>query len=302
MAQCPKCGKKLKLTDISQFCPACGVNMRFVNFEENFYNEAKIAELSQANMHVKIKHLKASYIGSRLTIARLVVMLFPLIGLLVTSGSFTLTLPYKSATYQFGVLGVVNLLMEGGGFSTEGLMYLFGMSGSQIDAAAFSALRAAVCSFVAVLLIAVLILFVSLLCFISYKNMQKINVVLAGLGIITSVAVAVLIGRFVSAAQNSVMLSGKNGYGFIVYILTFAAVLVVNLLLWIKGIPVVYDEGMEERAEIYKKVKAGEIDIDTLPQPIVETEETRKIDEEIAKEEEAYQKKHAKEDSADGEG
>ena len=53
MANCPKCGHKLRLTDLSQFCPECGVNMRFVGFEENFYREAKYAELSQANVKVK---------------------------------------------------------------------------------------------------------------------------------------------------------------------------------------------------------------------------------------------------------
>ena len=95
-------------------------------------------------------------------------------------------------------------------------------------------------------------------------------------------------------------LEGKNGFGLIVCILMFAAVFVVNLLLVKKGIPVEYDEGMVERAEIYKKVKAGEIDIDSLPQPIVETEETRKIDEEIAKEEAAFKKKHEKEDAENG--
>lgn len=302
MAQCPKCGKKLKLTDVSQFCPACGVNMRFVNFEDNFYREAKIAELSQANMHVKIKRLKAAFIGSKLAIARLIVMLFPLVGLLVSSGSFTLSLPYKSGTYQFGLLGVLSLLMPGGGFSTDGLMYLFGMSRAEIDGAAFGALRAALISLAAVMVVGVLILLISILCFISFKNMQKINVVLACLGIAASAAVAITVGRFVSVANGSILLSGERGFGYLIYILMFGAVLAVNLLLSIKGIPVAYDEGMAERAGIYKKVRAGLIDIESLPQPIVETAETRKIDEEIVKEEESFRKKHEKEAITDGNG
>ena len=79
MANCPKCGHKLKLTDLSQFCPACGVNMRFVGFEENFYREAKYAELSQANVKVKFNRFKAAFVGSKLTIVRLCFALLPVL-------------------------------------------------------------------------------------------------------------------------------------------------------------------------------------------------------------------------------
>ncbi len=57
---------------------------------------------------------------------------------------------------------------------------------------------------------------------------------------------------------------------------------------------------MEERARLYKELKSGNLDLDKLPQPIVETAETRKIDEEIAKEQEDYRKAHEKEANQDG--
>ena len=59
----------------------------------------------------------------------------------------------------------------------------------------------------------------------------------------------------------------------------------MNIIIDKKGIDVVYDEGVEERVAVYRKYKNGEVSIDDLPQPVVETAETRKIDEEIAKEE-----------------
>ena len=294
MAQCPKCGKKLKLTDISQFCPACGVNMRFVDFEKNFYKEAKLAELSQANMHVKVRRLKASFIGSKLAIARLVVMILPLLALLIPAGTFSISLPYKEASFAFSGLGVYSLFTDGG------LDYIMKMTGSLVDSAAFSALKTALICYLAVAVIAVLILFISIFCFCSIKNMQKVNVILAIFGIVASVIDMVLIMRFEKVAASGVFLSGKNGFGLIVAILLFIVVLVVNFLLVKKGIPVEYDEGMEERVKIFRKVKAGEIDIDSLPQPIVETAETRKIDEEIAKEEASFQKKHEKEEPDNG--
>ena len=77
MAKCPKCNARLHIYNVSQFCPKCGTNMRYVNFEENFLREAKIAELTQATVHVKVRRLKAAFVGGKLQILRLVFMLLP---------------------------------------------------------------------------------------------------------------------------------------------------------------------------------------------------------------------------------
>lgn len=296
MAHCPKCGKKLKLTDLSQFCPACGVNMRFVNFEENFYKEAKMAELSQAGMHVKVKRLKAAFVGSKLTIARLVVMLLPIVALLLPNGSYFLKLPFLSdakAAGSFSALGVYNL------FTNGALDYLLKMTGSVISSQTFSALKIALFTYIGTAVIGVIVFLLSVLCFISIKNMQKIIAAFSVAGIMLSAAAIILISRFVSAAAADPLIEAKNGYGLLLCIAMFAAVFIVNFLLIRKGIPVEYAEGMLERVEILKKVKSGDIDIDSLPQPVVETEETRKIDEEIAKEEESYRQKHKTKEGTD---
>lgn len=287
MANCPKCGRHLKVTDISQFCPGCGVNMRFYGFEENFYKEAKIAELSQAGYHVKIRNLKAAFIGSKLAIARLIVMLLPAAALLIPAGSYTFSLPLKEVTVDFGIMGFITL------FTGGDLGFIGSMTGSDLVGKDFSALQTAVFAFASVAVFAVLVLLLSILCFISYKNMQKIIAVTAAIGIADSAAAMVLISSFAKKCTSGLFVSGKSGFGLIVVMLMFAVVFVVNFLLWKKGIPVEYDEGMLERVAIYKKVKSGEVKLEDLPQPVVETAETRKIDEEIAKEEEAYRQKHA---------
>ena len=297
MAHCPKCGKKLKITDLSQFCPACGVNMRFVNFEDNFYKEAKMAELSQAGMHVKVKRLKAAFIGSKLTIARLVVMLLPIVALLLPNGSYVLKLPFISdvkAAGSFSALGVYSL------FTNGSLNYLLKMTGSVISSQSFSALKLALFSYLGTAVIGVIVFLLSVLCFISIKNMQKIIAVFSVIGVAFSCVSMFLISRFVSSAANDPLFDAKNGFGLLLCIAMFAAVFAVNFLIIRKGIPVEYAEGMLERVEILKKVKSGEISIDDLPQPVVETEETRKIDEEIAKEEESYKQKHLKEGNENG--
>ena len=287
VSSCPKCGKKLHLFNVSQFCPACGVNMRFVKFEEDFYREAKIAELSQAAMGVKIKRFKASFVGSKLTYLRIALMFLPVFTLLIPHGGFTLTLPYKETAISFGALGLYQLF--GGG----DLGYLTQMSASDLAGGAFSALVTALYAYLAVAVCAVLVLLLSIFCFISIKNMQKILAVVASLGVVASVAAIALIARFVSVAGSSPLLRAENGFGLYVTILLFAAVIVNNVLLIRHPVPVEYSEGAVERAAMWKRVRSGEVKIDDLPQPVVVTEATKKIDEEIAKEEATYEEKLA---------
>lgn len=287
MAKCPKCGRKLHIYDVSQFCPGCGVNMRFYGFEETFFREAKLAELTQAGVHIKIRRLKAAFIGSKLCIARLVVMLLPIVALLVPNGSFSVTMPFKSLNYAFGALGIYGMFTDGG------FNYLMNMTSAELFGADFTAVRNALFVYASVALFGVFVLLFSILCFASYKNMQKVICVFAALGFADSVAAMFVVNGLEAKLAGSAMLSATKGFGLLVAALMFAAVFVVNLLLCIKGIPVEYAEGMLERNAIYKKVKSGEIKLDDLPQPVVETEETRKIDAEIAKEEEAHRQKKA---------
>ena len=297
MAICPSCGHKLKLTDLSQFCPACGVNMRFVDFEKNFYREAKYAELAQAGVKVKFRRFKAAFLGSKLTVVRLCAALLPVLALLVPNGSFTLTLPFYEKKFDFGLLGLVNLF-SGGDFG-----YLMQMTGSERAGAAFVPLRTALYGYLAVAAFAVFVLLATVLCFVSIKNMQKIISVFACLGAAASVIALVLIAVFGKApdtADTIGILTGKGGFGLLAAIAAFAAVAVINLRLDKEGIPVEYAEGMEERARLYKELKAGKLDLDKLPQPIVETAETRKIDAEIAQEQADYRRTHEKEATQNG--
>lgn len=295
MSVCPKCGKKLRIFDISQFCPACGVNMRFVNFEENFLREAKMAELSQAGLKVKLRNLKYSFSGSKWITAKLVVMLLPLVSLLIPSGNITVSMPFLNNSSHFGILGLVN------GFTDGTIMYALGMTGAETEGFAFAALRNAVFGYVAIVLCAAFCVVFSLFGFASIRNMQKGATIFAGLGIAASIVDMILIAFFVNTANQSMLLSGSFGFGLIVTVLMFGAVFFVNLMLWKNGIHPVYDEGVEERVAIYKKVKAGEINIDDLPQPVVETEETRKIDAAIAAEEAAFQQQFNTQDGKEEE-
>lgn len=295
MANCPKCGVKLKLTDIDQCCPKCGVNMRLYGFEENFYREAKTAELSQAGYSCKIRRFKMSMVGSKLTVARLVVMLLPLAALLIPAGKAVITMPLKEAVIPLSGLGLYTAF-SGGEFNL-----IMSLASGGTEAAVFSALRLAMFLIAACAVVALFVFIFSLFCFASIKNMQKVICVTSALGIVCSLAAVVSIFVFAGKTDGSVMLSGSSGFGLYAAVLMFAAVFIINLLIEKKGIKVEYDEGMVERSEIWKKVKAGELKIDDLPYPVVETAETRKIRDEILAEREAFRKTQnsEKEETAD---
>lgn len=283
MAKCPKCGHKLRLIDIGQNCPECGVNMNLHNFEERFYHEAKIAELSQAGISCKIRRLKASFIGSKLTIARLVVMILPVVALLIPAGSTTITVPFRESNIAISLLGIYNA------FSGGELNLIMSLKSGNSEASIFSSLFTAFIIFAAAALIAVIVLLLSVLCFVSIKNMQKITCVFSAVGIVCCIAGIIATFSFVSKSEGSLIFNSSNGFGLYVTALMFAACFVVNLLLWTKGIDVEYNEGQVERSEIWLKVKSGEINIDDLPYPVVETAETRKIKEEIEAERRSYE-------------
>lgn len=292
MAKCPKCNAALHIYNVSQFCPSCGVNMRYVNFEENFLREAKTAELSQAVVSMKVARLKAALIGGKPQIVRLVVMLLPLVSLLIPSGSFELSLPYYSHGVQFGILGLYGV------FTNGDFDYITAMGSSELLGSVFSQLRLALISLAVPAVFAVLVLLMSILCFISIKNMQKIITAASVLGAVSTLISVFFIFKFVSVSSDCAVLNAKNGFGWIAAVFSFALVAAINIIIDKKGIKPVYAEGIEERAAIYRRVKNGEVKIDDLPQPVVETAETRKIDEEIEKEE-ALLRESEKEESVE---
>ena len=282
MAVCPKCKQKLGLFDWGQNCPHCGVNMRFYNFEENFYREAKVAELSAAKVSIKIKRLKAAFIGGTLPIARLSVLLLPLLSVLIPVLHFSLRLPFTEKAYALSGLGLYQM------FSDQTLSYILSMANDAFNGAAFSALRLVLFAEVGAAVLGLLAFLLTLLCFISIKKMSVVLCAVCALGMADSVAILITALKFCASAAglSESVLTGSMSVGAVVTFLMFAIVFVLNLLIAVKGVEIEYGEGDLERAEIARKIKNGELKLEDLPQPIVETSETRAIEEEIRKQHE----------------
>ncbi len=288
MAVCPKCRQKLKLTDWGQNCPHCGVNMRFYNFEENFYREAKMAELSAAKVSIKIKRLKGAFVGGALPVARLSVLLLPLLSVLVPVLQFSLKLPFTEKSYALSGIGIYNM------FSDQTLPYVLSMADDPFNGTVFRALRSVLFAEAGAAVFGLLVFLMSALCFISIRKMSVILCAVSALGMADSAALLVTAVRFCSSCsvQSQPVLNGSMSFGAVVTFLMFAVVFVLNILVAVKGVKIEYGEGDLERAEIAKKIKSGELKLEDLPQPIVETAETRAIEEEIRKQREKLENLH----------
>lgn len=83
MADCPKCGKHLKMTDWKQYCPHCGGNIVIYDIQERLMKDADIAEVQYYHFQKKIDRLKASFVGSRLAVVRIFTSLIPILAILV---------------------------------------------------------------------------------------------------------------------------------------------------------------------------------------------------------------------------
>ena len=282
MSECPKCKQKIGLLYLKQNCPHCGVNLRFCNFEENFYMDAKKAELYLSGINRFIAHLKASYIGSKLTVARLCVMLLPVCSFLVPYGKAVFSQPFLNDTVSLSALGLY------GAYEDGYLPYLMSMTGGTASGRAFTLLACAVAALLLSAIAAVLIFFITVLCFLSVKKMHKVLAGTALTGAVLAVISFALTAAFAAAAGASGLISGSAYPGFLVTVACFAAVAVINILIGRQGLPIVYKEGDEERFAIAKKVKNGELRLEDLPQPIVETAETEKIRLEIEKQQALY--------------
>ena len=175
-----------------------------------------------------------------------------------------------------------------GAYEDGYLPYLMAMTGGTVNGRAFTLLACAIAALLLSAIAAVLIFFMTVLCFLSVKKMHKVLAWTAVTGAVFAVISFALTAAFAAAAGASGLISGKAYPGFLAAVACFAAVAVINFMIGRQGLPIVYKEGDEERFAIAKKVKNGELLLEDLPQPIVETEETEKIRLEIEKQQALY--------------
>ena len=111
MAKCPKCGRKLTLFDWKPNCPGCGVNLVYYGMEERLLDEADAAEAEHARLQKRIDRLKASFVGSKLTVLRIILSILPIATLLLPLCTLTYSGPFiEEVTKNIGLIELINVI------------------------------------------------------------------------------------------------------------------------------------------------------------------------------------------------
>ncbi|NLP47869.1 MAG: hypothetical protein GX345_02880 [Clostridiales bacterium] len=266
MANCPKCDYKLRLIDWRPECPKCGVNVLYYSFEEEFYKDAKIAELDRAKVRVTWMRAKASYVGNKLSIAKLALCLLPLLSLFLTQGSIGLHFPLALKETPLNLLGLLSFFTDGS------YQHLKTMADSEVFLSFADGAKLILLLFATVVLFALLLVVFQILAFINYKKMSMLAFIASALGFLTQFFLFFKAWAISAASAGEIFIVAFKPWGLI-SAFSFLLLLILNIWAWRRGLCVEYVEGDLYRLEVAKKLKRGEIKLDDLPQPIYEAEE-----------------------------
>lgn len=222
MADCPKCGKHLRLIDWKQHCPHCGANIVIYDLQERLMQQADEAEVQHYHFQKKVDRVKGAFIGSPLAITRIFTSLLPAGPLFLPICSATFSEPFEAATEN------VNFMTIYKGISSVG--DILGLFSSGNKANILFTL-----SFI-MLLLSVLITFVHFVCnalACSPKGKQR-NIIIDVLIAATSVAAVVI---FALMGEGGAV-SGTLGLGAYLYLAAQAINITIDLITLTKGIEI----------------------------------------------------------------
>jgi hypothetical protein len=261
MANCPKCGRKLTIFDWKPNCPDCGVNLVYYGMEERLLKEADAAEAEHARLQKKIDRLKAAFVGSKLTIIRIILSVLPIATLLLPLCSVSYSGPMIEATTKnINAIEIYNIVSS---LDFDGL---FTMIGSPLVGTSFIGyLGALLCILLSLVFVIVSLVMLTLACG-RLGNVR--NITLNSIAILLAAGSAVFFNIFAKGINGVFpeFISGKIGFGIFVYIGALALLLGINILLAVKGIDVKYKQcyvGGIPAEEYFELVEKG-TDIDVI--------------------------------------
>ena len=277
MANCPNCGVHLKKTYWKPNCPNCNVNIFYHGMQERLENDVKTAEVSLNKMYAMLDRAKASYIGSKLAIVRIILSLIPIGALFLPLAKLSVNVPFVSEEFSIKALTLYNAV------STMDFDGLFGMFSSETLSLAVILFALSIV-FVALGAVASLVGFILLFLSCSPKGIQR-NLGFAcsafACYVLSGIAFLVSGSQFASVLGDGYSASISFGY-FILLALAIAPI-VINIM--IKKNPIVVKSSAEKRKqEIAEKAAKMAADM----------EEERKKQEEQRMIEEAYAAEMAK--------
>lgn len=252
MANCPKCNYKLKLTDWRPNCPSCGVNLVYYGMEERLLADADKAETEHAYFQKKLDRVKASYAGSKLTIARIVLTVLPLGMLFLPLAQIVLKAPYIDKTTN---LSILTIGMKVANLDFDALLKL---AESQIVGTPF--LMMAI-SMVCILLTAVLSLLGLILLFLSCspRGFSR-NLFFPFAGIALTSTSALLFQKYSAefARLFPGAFTGSIKFGIFAVLAAFLLVIIINIVIKKVGVPIKYKETFINGVPAWEYIAAKE--------------------------------------------
>lgn len=241
MANCPKCGYKLRMIDIKAECPKCGVNLLYYNQQERLALDADKAEEEHIKMQPKIDRIKFAFIGTKLSIVRLISFLIPIGVMFLPLASVNVNMPWNTIDKDISILNVVMDIIMNLKFD----ILIDMITGSDLTRVAFIFYAAAIIFILLAAVFAILnIPFDAVSC--SPKGFKR-NITLSTCGIVFTVLsiVSFLIFNNQLTKTFGEMYSGSIGIGGFLVILGFAIIILVNVLIKKQNIPVKYTDVSE---------------------------------------------------------
>ncbi len=267
--KCPKCGGEIGLFDLRPNCKHCGVNIMYFTQHEGLVRDAKRTELESAVARMIVARIKAAFIGGKLQIMRMIAVISSICVLMLPFIGAHYTLPFFDKKFSIGLIGLIQSFGDG-------------MLLKQLDFAKSAMFSKIAVSEAVVLLLFFVILIVDVLIFaafcIGFLNLTKTtkfmkNSSLAGAFIALVTQIVVFVLKAVTKADNFSSLT--LGFGALAAAAVFVIMFVLNGALLKKGIEPTYREFDLKRKELLKKVRKGEVDIDSLTLPIFESDDER---------------------------
>ncbi|MBQ7957332.1 MAG: hypothetical protein IJ279_04775 [Clostridia bacterium] len=280
MANCPNCGVHLKKTYWKPNCPNCNVNIFYNGMQERLQSDIITAEASLNRMYGMLDRAKASYIGSKLAIVRIILSLIPIGALFLPLAKISVNVPFVTADFTIDALAIYNAV------STLDFDGLFGMfsSPSLSTAVIFYALSIV---FIALGAVASLVGFILIFLSCAPKGIQR-NLGFAGIALgcyVLSGLMFILSGsQFTSVLGEG--FSSSISFGYPILLVLAIAPIVINLL--IKKNPIVVVSSAEKRKKEIAE-KAAKM--------AAELEEEQRKQEEQRMIEEAYAAEQAKKEN-----
>lgn len=241
MANCPKCGYKLRMIDIKAECPKCGVNLLYYNQQERLALDADKAEEEHIKMQPKIDRIKFAFVGTKLSIVRLISFLIPIGVMFLPLASVNVNMPWNHIDKDISILNVVMDIIMNLKFD----ILLDMITGSDLTRVAFIFYALSIIFILLAAVLAILnIPFDAVSC--SPKGFKR-NVTLSSCGIVFTVLSIVSFLVFNSQLTKvfGAIYSGSIGIGGFLVILGFAIIILVNVLIKKQNVPVKYTDVSE---------------------------------------------------------